>query len=111
MTYQTLTDYNVTTLSGLFVYVANEVPYGIFVPMLLFSLFSIITLSVIYGQKRTGGDSNYFGAMAMASYVTFVVSIVMSLIPNLISIWTVLIVTTIAVIFTLLYLFSKDNTA
>lgn len=107
MTYTTLDTANVTTLSGLFVYVAGEVP--IFIPFLLLSVCIITTMSIIYGQKRTGGDSNFFGALSVSSYLTFVVSMVLSLIPGMITIWVILPVLAISILSTFLYLISKEN--
>lgn len=111
LVYTTLTDENVTTLAGLFSYVAQEVPFGLFIPFFLLSLCTITTLSIIYGQKRTGGDSNFFGALAVGSYLTFVVSLVMTLIPNLIQLSVVLITLAVSILSTFLYLISKDKSS
>ena len=48
MTYQTLTEFNATGMDGMLVYVATVVP--IFIPLVLFSFFTIITLATYFSQ-------------------------------------------------------------
>ena len=106
MTYTDLGTANVTTLSGLFVYISQEVP--IFIPMMLLSLFLITLFASYYAQQRARGEGNFWGSFAVSGYLVSVVSVVMSLIPDLINPFYVVVCIVIAIIGTGI-LMSKDN--
>ena len=106
MAYQTLTEFNATAgMFRVFLYVANVVP--IFIPMVLFTFFTIVTLGVYFSQKRLSGYSNIFVGFAVAGYATFAVAFVMRLIPNLINEFTFIITIVVAVLCTLMLLVSN----
>jgi uncharacterized membrane protein HdeD (DUF308 family) len=94
--YQSIGDANITTLSGLLVYINSNVP--MFIPALLLAFFCIAMLSSYYAQQRMRGYSNFWSCFATSGYITAVISIMMSLIPNLISVYVVLVCIVIAII-------------
>lgn len=106
-TYQTLDDANVTSLAGLLSYVSDAVP--IFVPMLLFTIYVISGLASYFSQQRLTGEGDLFASLASAGLLTFVVSIIMSLIPNFINITYVIICLVVAIVGGIIYFFSQDK--
>ena len=89
----------------MFVYVADVVP--IFIPLFLFSFFVIITIASYFSSKRLSNDGDLAASFAVAGFSTFVLALVMSLIPGLIPTYTVLIVLGIAILGILFLFFSK----
>jgi hypothetical protein len=106
MVYTDMVSQNITSISGLFVYVSQAVP--IFIPLLLMSLFVIVSLGSFFAQRRLTGTGNFWGSFAVAGYFIAVVSGVMSLIPNLINSFVVVICIVIAVIGTAMLIHSGD---
>lgn len=98
---------NQTSLSQLFVYVATEVP--IFIPMLLTALFLIVSLGTHFSQIRSRGYANWWASIAVAGYVIAVTSSIMSLIPNLINPFVVMVCIVIAVVGTAMFLTSSND--
>ena len=77
MSYTTLNEFNQTGIEGLFRYTAEIVP--IFFPLVLFAFFIVIMLGTsLLSTRRNFGES-----FAIAGFVTFIVSIVMSMISGI----------------------------
>lgn len=89
MTYQTLAEANATTLAKVFIYVSNNSP--LFIPALLGFFFGIVMLGSYFSQIRTRGQGDFWGCFAVASFCSFVLSLVLSWIPNLIPIYYVIV--------------------
>lgn len=106
MPYETLNQANVSSASGIFIYVADVVP--VFTPMLLFTLFIITLLGTYYSQKRLERGSSFLTSFAVAGYVTVVIAYSMMLIPGFINVLTLSVVTVVAIISTLLVLLHKE---
>ncbi len=106
MTYETINQANVTGSAGLFVYVADVVP--IFTPMLLFSIFMVAMLGSYYSQKRLDGRGSFLTSLAVASYMTTIISYFMMLVPGLINVLTLSITTVVTFISTILLLFFRE---
>lgn len=81
MAYETIGNFNGTGLTGLFQYVSGVVP--IFIPMLLFTFFVIVSVGSYMGQIRIFGRGSFSQSFAVASYVTTIAAFVISLIPGL----------------------------
>lgn len=105
MVYQTLEE-SVNVSEGfhtIFLYVAEIVP--IFIPLVLFAIFIITLLGSFYSQKAITGKGDFPISFAVAGYFTAVVSLMMTLVPNLINTFTIVICIIVAVVGTLwLYL-------
>jgi len=91
----TLTEYNRTGLVGLFTYSAETVP--IFIPLLLVAIFTITFLASFFSQKRLFGNENFFGSISVAGWITFIITMVLSLIEGLIDKTTIGIVFVVAI--------------
>jgi len=102
MAYQTFQEYNQTDLTGLFTYPAKVVPA--FTPLILFALFTISLLASYFSQKRLTGRGDFMGSFAVAGYFTAVIAFIMSLVPGLIDLITLVICIVVAIIGTILLL-------
>jgi len=107
MTYQTITEYNATGADGLFSYASSVVP--IFTPMLLFSFWIIMALSIFFSQKRQSGVGNFAISSAVASYVTMGLAVVLTLIGGMITPAILFIVFAVTIATTLWLLLEKDS--
>jgi len=104
MAYQTYADWNKSGLDEMFLYVADVVDP--FVPIMLFSLFMITLLASYFSSKRFG-DGDFAASFAVAGFLTFIVAIIMSLIPGMIQTMFVVITLVVAIIGILFLFFSK----
>jgi len=107
MTYETFTEFNASGVEGLLTYPAQIVP--IFIPVLLAVFFLIIALASYFSQKRLGGSASFVSSFAVASYVTTVLAIAMTLIPNLINTFVIIVCLVISALATLWLYISKDR--
>lgn len=105
MEYPTLSE-NVNTSEGLhniLVY-TNTVTDGLFTPLLLFSMFMIMTLGIYFSQQRLTGKNDFPVAFAGGSFFIFALSIILSMVSGIINLFTmvvVVVVNVIAIIFLL----------
>lgn len=106
--YKTLDDTNLSEgLHTLFTYAEDTVPG--FMGLLLFGIFLILLLGSYYSSRRLVGKGDFPASFAASSFTTFVIAIVMSLIPNLVQqeiVIITLVVATIGMIW--LYLSRRD---
>lgn len=85
MTYKLLTQFNVSEgLQVPLVYV-NEITNGVFINLLLFSFFIIVTMGIFYAQQKKIGEGDLPVALGVGSIVSFGFMVFMSLIPGLIN--------------------------
>ena len=108
MAYRDYADWNQTGLDQLFVYAAN-IDHGvgiIFTGLLLFSVFMITLLGSYFSSKRFG-DGDFAASFATAGFLTFIIALVMTLIPGLINMATVIITLIVAIIGVLFLYFSS----
>lgn len=105
--YQTFTEFNNTGLDGLFLYPAEVVPA--FIPLVLFACFSIALLATYFSQKGLTGRGDFVSSFAVAGYFIAIISIVMTLTPNLINVGTLVICVSISILGTILLLISRDR--
>ena len=105
MAYDTFAEFNKTGLDQMFLYAAEVVP--IFIPLFLFSFFIIITLASYFSSKRLSSDGDLAASFAVAGFSTFILALVMSLIPGLISTTYVVITIAVTVLGVLFLFFSK----
>jgi uncharacterized membrane protein YiaA len=87
MAYETYQDYltahNSTGLEGMFQYAASTV--NLFIPLLLFAVFIIALLGTYFSSKRMNGRGDFWSSMVAASFMTSVLSVLLSLVPALIN--------------------------
>jgi len=105
MAYNTFAEWNKTGLDQMFVYAADVVP--LFIPFFLLSFFIIIVLASYFSSKRLSNDGDLAASFAVAGFSTFILALVMSLIPGLIPTTYVVIILAIAILGVLFLFFSK----
>lgn len=105
--YQTLAEANQTGISGLFVYVADIVP--IFIPMMLFVIGTVILLASYFSQKRLTGYGNFWGSFAVSTWIVAVLTIILSIISNLVNFLTLSVTIVLAIVGVLMIIFNKDS--
>jgi len=105
--WETFTEFNQTGMVALITYPASI--WSGFIPLILFSFFMIALLGSHFASKRLRGRSNFWGSFTVAGYLTTVVSIVMSLIPGLVDLFTLSVVLTVTVIGTIFLFVTKTR--
>ncbi len=108
MPYQTLQEFGNTSegIHIMFLYAAATVP--IFIPLMLFSFFIVMALGSYFAQIRIRGRGNFIASMAVASYITAITAIFMTLQPGLIDMLTLSVTIMVAVLSTLWLFISKE---
>lgn len=108
----TYTDYSTVNASEglqvLFIYV-NDVTNGLFINMLLFALFVVTMMGSFFASKRQTGGGDIIVSFAVAGYFVAGASILLSLIPNMISIYAVIISIGLALLGTLALYLNKSS--
>ena len=105
--YETFAEFNQTDLAGLFLYPAHI--WEGFIPLVLFGLFSIVTLSTFFSQQRLSGKGDFFVSFAVAGFFTSIVAFSMKLVEGLINTYTLITTFIIAIIGVVLLFVSKSN--
>lgn len=85
-----------TTIADLMVYTGTVFPA--FWPMALFGFWVILALGTYFSQQRLRGSGDFIASAAVASFSTLVVTFVLSLIPDLISLYVLGVVLMVAII-------------
>ena len=105
--YQTFTEFNQSGVEGMFRYSASTV--GAFTPMLFFVFFMIIFLGITFSTKRDTGRSDYAAAFAVAGWVTAMLAYAIDLLTGVINLFTMVIITVVAIVGTAFLLFAKER--
>ena len=91
MAYPTLADRNTSEgIHIMFSYV-NDITGGLFANMTLFAFFVIVMMSSYFSQQRMTGKGDMPSSFAVAGYLTTGLAILLSLIPNFVSVPTIVI--------------------
>lgn len=111
MIFQTWQTYNEFTggngtLSDLLIYPANV--WSGWIPLLLFGFYLIVLFASYYSSKRFG-EGNFAISLAVAGWLTMIISFIMMLIPNLINLQTIIICIVVSLIGTIILLLSKEK--
>lgn len=85
LAYKTLEQVNTSAGPHTLLVYVNEITSGLFARSILVTLWVIIALGAYFSQKRLEGESNLAVTFAVASFVTFGASIIMSFIPGLVT--------------------------
>ena len=104
--YETLADRNTSEgIHQLFIYVVDIVP--IFLPLVLTSFFLIVALGGFFSEQRLNGKSDFSMWFAIAGYVTTGAVLILSLIPNLVDTYIVVVAIVVSIIGTLWLFISR----
>jgi len=108
MVYRTLDDVNTSAgIHTIFQYAATEVP--ILTPLILFALFTIISIGSYYSAIRLSGKGDFPASFAAAGFITSIVAVMFTLIPGMINIETLAVTFVIGIIGVLWLFFSRNN--
>lgn len=105
--YPTLSSANITGTDQILVYVAGNMP--IFTPLLLLTVFAVITLSTWYGTKKMSGYGDFFTSAAAGGYITTIIAVLLTLIPGMINLYTLTTCVVISIIMTIFLFFSRER--
>lgn len=102
MTYQTLSNYNVTgNADQILVYVANNVT--IFTPMLLATFWLIITLSTYFGTKKFYGNADFWASLMVGGFLTSFLAMFLTVSQGIISMTVLTTFVALFIVFTIIY--------
>lgn len=108
MPIELITNRNVTAgIHVIFVYL-NDIGGGLFINLLLFMIWSVITFGLFFTRKRTVGDGNFPACSVAGSFVIVLLSALLSLVEGLMNkyTWTAIIV--IFLLSLLFFFFNRD---
>lgn len=104
----TIDTYNVSEgIHVTFLYV-NDVTGGLFINLLLLSLFLIVGMGSFIAQKKTTGFGNIWGSFSAAGIITTVSALILSSIDGLVPTYTVIISIIVTIVSVLLLLTGRD---
>lgn len=107
LAYKTLDEVNTTKgIYTFFTYTAEIVP--IFIPLLLFAFMSIATLGSYFASVRLTNRGDLPASFASGGFVTAILATIISLIPGLINLPTLVITYGIAILGIIWLFFSRD---
>lgn len=111
MTYNTFSNFTNTSgsagLDQMVLYVGTIVPS--FVPMLLFAIWVIASIGSYFTQQAITGRANFWVNCAVGSYITLVIAFLMSLIPNLVNPYVLVVCFVVAIVSTAILLLSDNE--
>jgi len=109
MTYETLGNRNASKgIQEIFIYV-NDVTNNVFTPMFLFSFFLIVFLGSYFTAERVRGRGDWFISFIVAGYTTSGLAIILSFIPGLIDITTIIVTLSVSFIGTIILFLTKER--
>lgn len=106
MTYPTLETINGTGIVGILQTVSEAVP--IYPALLLFAIWSILTLGMLFASIRRIGKGDFVACLAVGGFVTTIIAFMMQLIPNFITNATIIPVVVLEIIAVILLLAKQD---
>lgn len=108
MAYKEITEVNLTEgFHTIFIYV-NDITNGLFIKLLLFTIYAIVCFGLYFTQKKATGQGDFPMAMAVSGFVIAVLTVLLRLISGLIDGWTIAIVMIVALGSIIWFFFSKD---
>ena len=108
MTYEMITNRNVTSgFEQVFIY-ANDVTKGILFNGFLFGFWMIITLVVYFASKKDTGVGDLPVAMASSSFATLIITVMLRIVPGLVSGTVLTIVIGVFILSVLFLFFTRD---
>lgn len=108
MTYELLSNRNMSEgMHVPFVYI-NDITAGLFMNLFLFAVWTIFVVGSYFIQKRGVGTGDFPQSLAVGSFVTLVLAIILRLVPGLVSGFTLAVCVIITALSVLFFLFSRD---
>lgn len=98
---------NITTLEGLLVYEAQQIP--ILFPMILFLIYVAIAGSGFFYQDKKTGRGNLAMWSSISGLITSTLSFILFLIPGLINLITLVIVVSVTLISAIWFIFESKE--
>ncbi len=86
----------------------NDITGGIFMHLLLIAVWCIVAFGMFFTQKKTIGSGDFPMSVAVAGFVTAILTTILRIIPGLVSGTTFAIVIVVALISILWFFFSRD---
>lgn len=87
----------------------NDITQGLFMNLLLFSVWCITCFSIYYGQKKLRGKGDISMAVATAGFITAITATLFIMIPGLINGWVYGICLSVAGLGVLFFLSTKNE--
>ena len=110
MSYPLITATNITGLDSVFVYL-NVVTGGVFMRMLLISVFCIMAFASFYIQKKNVGTGDLPVSFAVASWTTLIFGFMLRLIAGLVDNVSIGVLIVLALVSIGILMFSDETTA
>ena len=108
MTYEVITERNLTEGFGtVFVYI-NDVTGGLFASLLIFGIMIGFTIALMLVQKRQSGQADFPVAFLVGSFVSFISAVLLGLLPGMVNAVTYTIVVVLLVVAFLMVLGNQD---
>lgn len=108
MTYELISNRNMSEgLHVPFVYV-NDITGGLFINLLLVAIWIIFVMGSYFIQKRGVGTGDFPQSLAVGSFVTLVLAIILRLVPGLVSGFALAVCVIVTALSVLFFLFSRD---
>lgn len=102
------TNFNFSSgIDQLFLYVADQVP--IFFPTVLVSFFLVVSLGGLFAERRTAGVEDFLKWGSIAGVLTLGLASIMGITSGLINGLTLVITTTVTMVFVVAYLFNTKD--
>lgn len=108
MVYQQINEVNMSEgFHIIFIYV-NDLTSGLFIKLLLFSIWAIIGFAMYFSQKKQTGRGDFPMIMAVSGFVVTILTVLLRLIPALIDKWTFAIILVVTLASIIWFFFSRD---
>ena len=109
MSYAPISDYPIETGFDVVFRYVQDITHGLFIPMLLLSLWLIICLNLYFNANRRTGNGDFPVASMVASFVTVIVTILFKLIEGMVTDQLFLLVLVVTIINLVWLLFTRDQ--
>ena len=106
MAYTELQDTTDLTLKGIMQYPSLET--GMFYPVILFVIFTVVTLLSFFRELRREGRGNFLSSLAVGGFVTQMIAVIFTFM-ELISYQVMVLVLVIGVVFQVIFLLTNKD--
>lgn len=106
MAYENIANANMSSVTQVFQFVSNNVPFAF--PLILLTIWAIIAMTNYNSQVKSRGYGNFWSSAAVSGLITSVLTIILSLIPGVIQPYVTIASIGMAVL-SIVLLFSESN--
>ena len=92
----------------IFLYI-NDITEGLFIKLFIVSVWVIVAMGIYFASKISSGRGDFSMGMAVAGFVVSVMTIILSLVPGLISGWVIGTVLAVGIISIIWFLSTKNE--